>query len=194
MHERRFDASMAHRLDLPERLVWLPPQEVVQALAVSAGATVADVGAGTGYFALPLASAVGADGRVIAVDAQQDMLDHLRRKIADAAVANIELVCAEADCTSLPDASADLVFLANVWHEIPDRIAALAEARRILKSRGRIAILDWRPDVQPEPGPPLEHRLSAAGAAEELLAAGYQTVSRQNVGRYSWLAQAAAEG
>ena len=194
MHEKRFDASMAHRLDHPERLAWLPPQDVVRALDVKGGATVADLGAGTGYFALPLASAVGANGRVIAVDAQQEMLDHLRRKIAAAAVSNIELVCAEADRTSLPGASANLVFLANVWHEIPDRAAVLAEVRRILNPRGRVAILDWRPDVPPDHGPPLEHRLSAASAAEELIAAGYHALAQQNVGRYAWLVQAAAEG
>lgn len=194
MHEKRFDAAFAHRLDLPERLAFLPPQEVVGSLGLAAGATVVDLGAGTGYFALPLASAVGAAGCVIAVDAQQEMLEHLRKKIALAAVSNIELVCAEADRTALPAAAADLVFLANIWHELPDRAGTLVEARRILKGRGRIAILDWRPDVEPEHGPPLHHRLSPSSTIAELMSAGLQPAVHSNIGKYSWLVQADREG
>lgn len=191
MPEKRFDAALAYRLDLPERIAWLPPQEVIGALAIQAGTTVVDLGAGTGYFTLPLALAVGAAGRVIAVDAQEEMLELLRRKISSSAATNIELVRAEADRIALPDSTCDLIFLANVWHEIPDRAAALAEAKRILRARGRIAILDWRPDVEPEHGPPLEYRLTPASAVTELLIAGFQPGAQQNVGKYSWLLQAA---
>jgi ubiquinone/menaquinone biosynthesis C-methylase UbiE len=193
MHEKRFNADHAHRLDHPERLTWLPPLDVIQALAVNPGDVAVDIGAGTGYFALPLAQAVGASGRVIAVDAQDKMLEHLQNKIASTAVSNIELVCAEADQTTLPAATADLVFLSNVWHELPDRTAALAEARRITKARGRIAILDWRPDVEPENGPPLDHRLTPSSAIAELADAGFHAATQSNVGKYSWLVQAVAE-
>ncbi len=193
MHEKRFNADHAHRLDYPERLTWLPPLDVVRDLAVKTGDVTVDIGAGTGYFALPLAQAVGASGRVIAVDAQEKMLEHLQKKIASQRIANIELVCAEADRTTLPAATADLVFLANVWHEIPDRKAALAEARRIAKARGRIAILDWRPDVEPENGPPLDHRLTPSSAIAELADAGFHAATQSNIGRYSWLVQAVAE-
>jgi ubiquinone/menaquinone biosynthesis C-methylase UbiE len=192
MSEKRFDATLAYRLDLPERTNWLPPDEVIRALAVEAGATVVDLGAGTGYFALPLARAIGAAGRVIAVDAQDEMLELLRRKISSSAVSNIELVRAEADRIALPDSACDLIFLANVWHEISDRVAALAETKRVLKAQGRIAILDWRPDVEPEHGPPLEHRLTPASAVAELVAAGFQPGSQRNIGKYAWLVQAAA--
>ncbi|MDR3752847.1 MAG: methyltransferase domain-containing protein [Terracidiphilus sp.] len=192
MSEKRFDATLAYRLDLPERITWLPPQEVIRALALEAGATVVDLGAGTGYFALPFALAVGAAGRVIAIDAQDEMLELLRRKIAPSAASNIELICAEADRIALPGSACDLFFLANVWHEIPDRAAALAEAKRVLKAQGRIAILDWRPDVEPEHGPPIEHRLTPASAVAELGAAGFQSGSQRNIGKYSWLVQATA--
>jgi ubiquinone/menaquinone biosynthesis C-methylase UbiE len=165
---------------------------VIRALAVQAGGTVVDLGAGTGYFALPLALAVGAAGRMIAVDAQDGMLELLRRKISSSVVSNIELVRAEADRIALPGSACDLIFLANVWHEIPDRVAVLAEAKRVLKAQGRIAILDWRPDVEPEHGPPLEHRLTPASAVAELIAAGFQPGSQQNIGKYSWLIQAVA--
>lgn len=189
MTDKRFNASLAHRLDAPERLTWLPPAEVVAALAVRAGDTIADIGAGTGYFSLPLAEAAGPQGKVYAVDAQVEMLAHLRQKLDDGAVRNIELMRAEAEATKLPDGCCNLVFLANVWHEFADRAAVLREARRILKAGGRIAILDWRPDVEREAGPPLEHRLSAADAANELHSAGFGQTTQANAGKYSWLVQ-----
>ena len=123
MHERRFPASQAQRLESPERLVWLPPAKVVEALAVQPGETVADVGAGTGYFSLPLASAVGDEGRLYAVDAQAEMLEWLREKLDKSRLSNIDLILAEADRTGLSASSCDLFFLANLWHEIEDRVA-----------------------------------------------------------------------
>ena len=84
MHDRRFPASQAERLDNPERLLWLPPGDVLAALGVQIGATVADVGAGTGYFALPLSSAVGAAGKVYAVDGQSEMLAWIKGKLDQA--------------------------------------------------------------------------------------------------------------
>ncbi|HWG21518.1 MAG TPA: methyltransferase domain-containing protein [Terracidiphilus sp.] len=192
MPEKRFNAFLAHRLDVPERITWLPPAEVLSALHVQPGETVADVGAGTGYFSLPLAQAVGARGQVFAVDAQSGMLARLQEKLDSSRISNIELVHAEADATCLSSATCDVVLLANVWHEFDDRTAVLLEAKRILKKLGCIAILDWRPDVEPEHGPPLEHRLSASSAEAELLAAGFHRISQRNLGKYSWLVQAIA--
>jgi len=189
MHGKRFAASEAHRLDAPARQLWLPPAEVIAALRLRAGDTIADVGAGTGYFSLPLAQAAGPEGKVYAVDAQEEMLAHLRQKLEEVSVCNVELIHAEAESTALPDACCSLVFLANVWHEFADRSAVLDESRRILKHRGRIAIIDWRPDVARENEPPLDHRLDASNAVNELLAAGFHQVANVNVGHYSWLVQ-----
>ncbi len=192
MTDKRFNASQAHKLDAPERLVWLPKAETVGALGVKAGDAIADVGAGTGYFSLPLARAAGPQGKVYAVDAQTEILEHLRQKLQSEAVPNVELVHAEADKTGLPDGCCNMVFLANVWHEFADRAAVLREARRILKPGGRIAILDWRPDVEREAGPPLDHRISAADAVKELQSAGLERTTQANTGKYSWLVQGEA--
>jgi ubiquinone/menaquinone biosynthesis C-methylase UbiE len=193
VHAKRFSASQAHRLDDPARRQWLPPDEVLAALAVRPGETVADVGVGTGYFALPLAHAVGPLGKIYAVDGQQEMLDRLRAKLDIPVPAPIEIVHAEADQTGLPPSSCDLWLLANLWHELDDCNAALRDAHRALKPGGRIAILDWRPDVEPAAGPPLEHRLTPAHAVEHLRAAGFEAMAPSNVGRYSWLVQGMAK-
>ncbi len=189
MNDRLFDASLANRLDDPERLLWLPPAMVTSALAVQSGDAIADIGAGMGYFSLPLAQATGPLGQVYAVDSQVEMLERLQRKLDAEPYSNIRAVLAEADSTNLPDASCNLVFMANVWHEVADRDAVLMEARRILKSRGRIAVLDWRPDVEPQPGPPLHHRLRASDATSSIQSAGFVEVKQNNVGKYSWLVQ-----
>lgn len=187
--DKRFNPSQAHRLDAPERLLWLPPADILHALNLKAGESVADVGAGTGYFSLPMAKAVGNAGIVYAVDAQEEMLELLRRKRDHLLVSNIHLIHAEGDHTTLAQGSCDLVFMANVWHEFADRMVVLHEALWILKRPGRIALLDWRPNVEREAGPPLEHRISAAVAAAELRSAGFQHVTERNIGRYSWLVQ-----
>ncbi len=187
MADRRFNERLAGRLDLPERVTWLPPDEVIRAVGVQSGEIVADVGAGTGYFSLPLAQAVGSEGRVYALDAQCGMLERLKSKLESCPALNIECVRAEADAMTLPDATCDLMFLANVWHEFEDRKAVIEELKRILRRAGSIAILDWRPDVTPEHRPPLEHRLSSSSARAELKAMGFARLSEENIGRYSWL-------
>lgn len=190
MESRRFKPSQAHRLDAPERSLWLPAADVLHALHLQPGETITDIGAGTGYFALPLAREAGPRGLVYAVDAETEMLALLKRKIDQHYVGNVHLIHAEADRTGLGDGCCDLVFMANVWHEFEDRAAVLYEAVRILRRPGRIAIVDWRPDAEREPGPPLDHRIAAATAAGELRSAGFTEVSERKIGRYSWLVQA----
>ena len=189
MHDRRFNPSLAHRLDDPARLLWLPPDEVIAMLRVQPGDLVADIGAGTGYFTLPLAHALGSKGKVWAVDAQTEMLSLLKEKLDLAGVSNVEPVCAEGDRTEIPDAACTLVFLANVWHEFEDRDAVLREAQRILSPGGRVAILDWRTDVEPVHGPPLAHRIAAADAVRDMRHAGFEQLASAEVGRYSWVVQ-----
>ena len=190
MHDRCFPASQAQRLEDPARLEWLPPAEVLSVLNIASGETVADIGAGTGYFTLPMAVRTGEKGVVFAVDAQEEMFEWIRKKMGSAGQDNIRLVRADAASTTLPGASCDLVFMANVWHEFPDRKAVLAEALRVLKPSGRVAILDWRPDVEREAGPPLEHRISVESCTQELKDAGFQSIAWNNVGAYSWMVTA----
>ncbi len=192
--ERVFDVANAHRLDSPERLLWLPPDEVLRLLPLRRGMTVADVGAGTGFFALPLARAIG-EGKLFAVDLQPGMLELLRAKLADpGAPPNIVVMQGRADATSLPAVSCDLGFLANLWHELPDHPAVLTEMRRILKPNGTLAILDWRPGVDRPPGPPLEHRIAAAAVHRAIEARGWTCRPPLLVGRYSYLVLARQAG
>ncbi|APR79732.1 Methyltransferase [Minicystis rosea] len=185
-HEHRFHHGHAHKLDDPERRTWLPPDEVIARVELRPGMNVADIGAGTGYFALPMATAVSPGGHVAAVDVQPEMLAVLRERVPEGAP--IALVEGEATRTTLADASQDVVFAANVWHEIDDRGAALTELARIARPGGRLAILDFRVDAERPPGPPPELRIAASDVAAEVAASGsFQAVTAELIGRYSYL-------
>jgi len=184
-HEKMFRHELADRLDDPERRVWLPVDDVVRGLDLRAGMVVADIGAGTGYFARPLARAVAPAGEVLAVDLQPQMLERLRGSLTSDL--SIRLIQAEATRTTLDASSVDVVFTANVWHELDDRGAALVEFARILRPAGRLAVLDWRTDVSSPPGPPLEHRVTASAVVEMLGRAGWSGAAATLVGKYSYL-------
>lgn len=152
---------------------------------------VADVGAGTGYFALPIARRVGEGGRVVAVDASPEMLEVLRAKLDDN-TPRVELVHGEAERTGVAGASADVVLFVNVWHEVDDRVAAAGEARRMLRSGGRLVVVDWRDDASGPPGPPANHRLGMGAVETELRGWGWNIQSAEHVGEFSYLIIASA--
>jgi ubiquinone/menaquinone biosynthesis C-methylase UbiE len=187
MTDKIFDVARAAQLDGPERADSLPSADVVAALKISESDIIGDIGAGTGYFAIPMAR-VAAKGKVYAVDLQRGMLQILQSKVSG--LENLQLVEAGGEATTLGVNSCDLAFYANVWHEFEQRDKVIEEAIRILKSTGRIAILDWRPDVERISGPPLHHRVSISQVSSELAAAGLTVFSSENIGRYSWLVQA----
>lgn len=191
MNDRVFKHTHAHKLEDPERLKWLPPAEVVSRLHLAPGARIADIGAGTGYFSIPMARAVGNGGKVLAIDMQPEMLDLLRRKLEQpGSPANISLHLGAASQLPLPDGSVDLALYANIWHELDDQDAALREAIRITTPKGKIALLDWRSDQESPPGPPQEHRISAETVMAFLQSNGCHRVACYNVGQYNYIVTA----
>lgn len=132
-NERTFKVTDVHKLEDPERLQWLPPDDAVRLLKLSNGMTLADIGAGTGYFAIPFARAVAPCGQVFAVDPQPEMLAILRDKLREPdKPSNILVIQGTATATQLPSVCCEVVFLANVWHELDDHRAALREAARVV--------------------------------------------------------------
>src|SRR5262245_1201108 len=115
------------------RDAWQHPEEVIQALAISPGQRVADIGAGGGYFAVRLADAVGPTGRVYAVDIDPDMIAYLQERAATLADHNVEVILAAAGDPRLPDDGVDLIFTCDTYHHIEDRTAYFAGAKKFLR-------------------------------------------------------------
>jgi precorrin-6B methylase 2/mono/diheme cytochrome c family protein len=129
------------RLERPDRVPGLRIDEVISRLALKPGDAVADIGAGTGAFAIPFAKAVAPSGTAFAVDIHQDLLDYMSEKAASAKVANLRTVLAKRDDPLLP-AKVDVVFFHDVFHNVNDRQAYLQVLARYLKAGGRVAIVE----------------------------------------------------
>ena len=122
---------------------WQHPDEVVRVLGIKPGETVADLGAGGGYFTFLLARAVGPRGKVYAVDVDPAMVEYLKARAAREGFANVEVVLAAEDDPRLPPGALDLVFTCNTYHHLPERPTYFARLKQYLRADGRIAIIDY---------------------------------------------------
>jgi FkbM family methyltransferase len=159
----------ARVFDDPARDGWQKPQQVIDALALAPDATVADIGAGTGYFTVRLAQAVPA-GHVYAVDLGPDMVRHVEQRARRMKLANVTAVLAAADDAKLP-ARVDRVLMVNTYHHIDDRPAYFRRLARSLNPGGEVAIVDYTRESPM--GPPVTARLPAAEVKAEMHGAGY---------------------
>ena len=171
-HQHSFgDADKwAKVFDDPERDTWQMPHEVIQALALKPGAVVADIGAGTGYFAMRLAH-MNAKGRVYAVDLEPDMVKYLAERAKKEGLKNLVAVQGAHDDAKLP-AKVDLVLLVDVYHHIGKREAYFGKLAGALKPGGRIVIIDF--NAISKTGPPLSQRISPEKVMAEMAVAGFR--------------------
>ena len=116
---------------------------VIPHLELKKGDSVADLGAGGGYFSFKLAEAVGSSGKVYAIDIDPESIAFIRKKITEKNAGNIEAVLAAYDDSKLAPASVDLVFIRNAYHDFQDRVRYFARLKSVLKPGGRIAIIDY---------------------------------------------------
>ena len=130
-------------LERPDRDEEEPPDELLDALQIPAGAAVADLGAGTGYFTWRLAQRVGPQGKVIAVDIQKKMLDLIAKEVKRHDLHNVELVLGDEYGPHLPEKSLDLVLIAYAYHEFSQPEEMMAAVRRSLKPGGRVVLLEY---------------------------------------------------
>lgn len=158
-------------LENPARDAWQKPSEVVRALGLGAGDVVADIGAGSGYFALRFAPEVGPTGTVLAVDISAPMLDHLGKRATEAGVANVTTVLAAHDDPKLPAGAVNVAFTCNTWHHIDGRDAYLAKLKPSLAPGARFVIVDFHEEAPM--GPPRAMKLSRQSVVDEVTRAGF---------------------
>ena len=160
-------------LDRAEREREEDPDLAMRLIRVERGSTVADLGAGSGYFTVRLARAVGAGGQVYAVDIQQGMLDLLKRAAAQERLTNVIPVLAAEDDPRLPAASVDLVLMVDVYHELAAPQTTLAHLKRALKPGGRLVLLEYRAEDPAVPIRP-EHKMTKAQVKVEVEHEGFR--------------------
>lgn len=160
-------------LERPDREMEESPSRAIRALRLQPGQVVADIGAGSGYYTVRLARAVGPTGRVYATDIQPGMLDLLRRQATRAKLDNIVPVLGTATDPKLPAASLDLALMVDVYHELSEPQVFIRRLREALKPDGRLVLLEFRKE---DPRIPIYevHKMSVADVRAEFEAEGYR--------------------
>jgi predicted methyltransferase len=172
--------------DDPKRDAWQKPAELVAALQLTPGATVVDLGAGTGYFEKYLSQAVGADGSVLAVEVEPRLVVWLRDRAERDRLANVTPVLASFDNPRLPHGAADLILIADTYHHLDHRRRYLPQLLRALRPGGRIAVVDWKPGELPE-GPAPDHKLAPEKVIAEMTDAGLTLVAQPDILPYHYI-------
>ena len=173
--------AMIAQFERADRDAWQKPAEVVEALGIERkDAVLADIGSGSGYFTRRLAAKVP-DGRVYAVDVEAKFVRYIEDQREVWGLPNIVPHLAHYEDPMLPEESIDLVFSANTYSFVPDRVAYFRKVRRALVPEGRVAIVDFRPDARPPTGaaPPPRRRVAEATVVAELEAAGFRLERRE---------------
>ena len=155
---------------------WQHPEKVVDALDLKPGDRVAEIGAGDGYWLESLATAVGPDGRVYAVEVEEEKVNKLRQRVDDENLGNVVVVFGEFADPKLPDGEIDLAMTSLTYHHIDERERYFRKLRVDLATDGRVAHLDDRHDT-PAPFSWLQasgHTSDPAEIQREMTDAGYR--------------------
>ncbi len=186
MHRLQQDSkAYIARLEDPMRDGYQKPAEVVKALQIREGEVVADIGAGSGYFTLPLARAVGKMGRVYAVDINPDLIRHLNRRIRDLKVGNVVSVLCAPDDPLLCDGSVDRFFICDTWHHIEGHPKYLALLKKMLKPGGQVVMVDFK-KVKTPVGPPMEMRIARDDLVQEMETNGFRLAEEHTFLEYQY--------
>jgi predicted methyltransferase len=119
-------------------------KEIVAALDLKPGMSVADIGAGTGLFTLPFAAGVGEQGQVYAVEIAKNFLEHIRARANQANVPQVKTILGTEKSVELPEASIDLAFICDVYHHFEFPMASLASLHRAIKPGGQLVLIDFK--------------------------------------------------
>ncbi len=174
MHELHNDPkSYIGALEDPKRDAYQKPHEVLTALNIKPGETIADIGAGSGYFSLKLVHFVGDKGKVYAVDVSPDMVRHLNRRIRETKTTNVVTILADNDDPLLADRSVNRFFICDVWHHVENQTKYLSLMKKMLKPGGEIVMIDFHKKELPF-GPPMQMKIAREDVIKQMEANGFR--------------------
>jgi ubiquinone/menaquinone biosynthesis C-methylase UbiE len=171
-YARPMGVAGAPWLEREEREAEEAPTRALTIMQVTPGSTVADIGAGSGYFTTRLSRLVGPNGKVYANDIQRGMLDLLRQRVERERLSNVTPVLGEPADPKLPAASIDLALMVDVYHELSDPQTMLANIKKALKPGGRLVLVEYKGE---DPSIPIlpSHKMTVAQAKMEVEPEGY---------------------
>jgi len=171
-------------LESPDRDAWQKPDQIMDALGIADGSTVADIGPGAGWFTIRLARRVGPNGTVYAEDVQRQMLEAIRRRVSREGLLNVQGRLGTSTDPRLPERAIDAILVVDMYSEVDvdDRVTFLRNLARALKPNGRIGIVNYKAG-QGGPGPSPTEGVRVEGTAVEAdaRAAGLRVLSRENL-------------
>lgn len=179
----KFDAKNVAVLDDPGRKEFLNPGAILDMLNLNENTVFVDIGAGTGYFALPAATRVG---EVLALDILDEMVETLQSRVESGHITNLIPLKSGESSFPVADGAADVAFMSNVFHELADHALALKEVMRILKTDGILAVVDWKKKETPM-GPPVDERFSELDVIDLLRLCGFELVEIREAGPHHYL-------
>lgn len=179
----KFDVKKAGILDSTDRVKFLDPDSNLGKLGLDREHVLVDLGCGSGFFSIPASRLVK---KVFALDIQQEMLGILNEKIKREKITNIEAILSEESFIPLPDNSADVLLMVNVFHELEDSSSLLKQVKRVLKKNGRLVIIDWK-KIEMDIGPPFWERLNEKDVVDITSANGFTILEQSNAGLYNYL-------
>jgi len=148
---------------------------LINNLPLQAGEVAADLGAGTGYFSLPMASRVGPSGRVLAVDIQAEMLQIISERLERDGISNVDTILATETDPRLPAESVDMLLMVDAYHEFAYPREVMQGVVRGLRPGGRVVLVEYRGEDPLVPIKPL-HKMTQAQAKREMAAVGLDWV------------------
>jgi len=175
---RLFPPTDLGLLESPDRAAWQKPDQIMDALHIADGSTVADIGAGAGWFTMHLARRVGPNGVVYAQDVQRQMLEAIKRRVSRVGLQNVETLLGSGSNPKLPTAALDAVVVADAYQEVEDRVTFLQNLARALKPNGLIGIVNYKPG-RGGPGPPENVRVDKSAVEADARAAGLRVVDEE---------------
>lgn len=167
---------------------FLHPERIAARFDLKPGEKAADFGAGAGFFTIPLARAVGSEGRVYAIDIQKHSLDIIRAKARLEHLLNIEYVWGDLEMpggSKMHDASADFVLISNILFQAEKQQEILREAFRILKKDGRCAMIEWD-ESKFSFGPPMRLRVPKRTAQSSAQNIGFEQEKEFEAGTHHY--------
>lgn len=164
-------------MDDPRRIEWQMAGNVVERLQIQPGSSVADIGAGTGYFTMIFAEKVGADGTVYAVDVDEKMISHVEKRVRKSGFRNVRSILSRSDDPLLPKESIDLVFVCDTYLFLEDRVQYLLRLRESLKNKGHLAIVSFNSRAELPGAPPLYRMISKETTIHEAEKAGFSLLA-----------------